>query len=177
MTERRNPESASGVTLHKAWLCLILGLLCLSLALNGYILYTRSLAFDQAVAVLDTLRAQLDDLGRQSLSTEVQIDQVVPISATLPFDYVFTVPVDTVYPLSTVVNTGFELPLLGWQDIAVPIQAEIPLQLDLDVPVQAEIPISFTYQLQMTIPIEVAWPPEILSPLQEILREAEDALR
>jgi hypothetical protein len=177
MTERRNPESPSGVTLHKVWLCLILGLLCLSLALNGYILYTRSLTLGQAVAVLDTLRAQLDDLGSQSLSTEVQIDQAVPISATLPFDYVFTVPVDTVYPLSTVVNTGFELPLLGWQDIAVPIQAEIPLQLDLDVPVQAEIPISLTYQLQMTIPIEVAWPPEILSPLQEILREAEDALR
>ena len=177
MTERRNPESPSGVTLHKAWLCLILGLLCLSLALNGYILYTRSQARSQAVAVLDTLRAQLDDLGSQSLTTEVQIDQTLPISATLPFDYVFTVPVDTVYPLSTVVNTGFELPIFGWQDVTVPIQAEIPVKLNLDVPVQAEIPISLTYHLQTTIPIKVAWPPEVLSPLEEILREAEDALR
>jgi hypothetical protein len=130
-----------------------------------------------AANAVTTARGILTTMQEQPIVTVVEIDQTVPISTTLPFTHSFHVPIDTVYPLSTVVNTYVQIPILGRQNISLPIDARVPVQMDVDVPIQTSIPISFTYRLQMDMPVEFQLPPEMLAPVDEILLHAEEALR
>ena len=116
-------------------------------------------------------------MGSEPFVTQVSVDQEIPFNTTIPISQTFTVPLNIQYPLSTVVNTYVNVPILGRQDIAIPIETIIPIQYTLDVPIQVDVPISLTYHLQTEIPVEVAIPPEIRAPLDEILRQIEDGLQ
>ncbi len=174
MTETQKPRKSIAVTL---WLIVLSVLLLVSLGANAYTLYLLSLARDQVAATLSTARTALGEMQTQAFSTEVTINQSVPISATLPFNHVFNVPINTVYPLVTTVETYVQIPLLGRQNIAIPIEADIPVALTLDIPVQTSLPISFSYHLSMTVPVEVTLPLGSLTPVEQFLQEAENALK
>lgn len=159
-----------------AIVALALGL-ALSLLINIFVLVQllqfRAGALDTIVAA----RASLRRFGTQPITTVVQVDQMLPLSLTLPIDESFTVPVDTTYALNTVVNTTIRIPLLGPQNIAVPIQGEVPLQLTLEVPVRMTVPLSTTYHLAVNLPVQVSLPSDVLDSLDAALQQAEDSLR
>lgn len=152
-------------------------LVLVSLALNGYLLFALNQARLQAQEALTNTRASVQNLGTTPFTTTVHVDQLIPFSTTLPLSQTFTVPIDTTYPLNTVVHTAIQIPLLGPQDIAVPIAANIPLQLNLQIPVRMQIPISLTYQLKTDLPVQVKLPPETLDFLDQLLEQAAGALK
>lgn len=159
------------------WNVVIALLLLISLGLNFYILDALQQARDNAVAVLASARTGLEEFTSEPMVTVVEIDQTIPISETFPFSHTFSVPVDFVYPFSARVNTTINIPLLGPQRIAIPIDASVPVNMDFEVPINTAVPISMTYDVQMSVPVEFTLPPELLAPVDEILQEAEEALR
>jgi len=170
------PESKKD-TAQDSWLLLFGVLVLASLALHAFTFYTLSQVRKQAAGAVAQARAGLEPLAGEPIVAVDQINQQLPFSPTLPLDQSFQVPINTVYPLSTVVETSINIPLLGPQAIAVPIKARIPIQLTIDVPVKMQVPISFTYHLDTEVPVEVAIPPELLTPVEDMLKQAEEGLK
>ncbi|MEA3309561.1 MAG: hypothetical protein U9Q70_08640 [Chloroflexota bacterium] len=166
---KTNPTSLRMTLL---WLLLILSLL-----LNSMVLYAFYYARVQSLELLTQAELAVEQFSSRPVKTVVEIDQRIPLSETLPFSHSFSVPINTTYFLSTVVQTEVSLPLLGARTINIPIQADIPLQLELDIPVQTNIPLSFTYHLRTELPIEVVLPPETLAPISALLQQATAALK
>jgi hypothetical protein len=152
-------------------------LLAISLGLNIFIIYVLSETRNRAVSVLENSQVLLDQVATQPIETVVHVDQPIYISETLPVRHTFTIPIDTVYPLSTVIRTTVQIPLLGAQEIAAPIESDIPIQTELSVPIDTSVPLSFTYRLQTDIPVSVDLPENALRPIEEVLQQSIDALR
>ena len=159
------------------WLVILTVLVTLSLALNGYLLVTLLNVRKAALGAVTTARNNLAVIGSEPFVTQVSVDQEIPFNTTIPISQTFTLPLNIQYPLSTVVNTYVNVPVLGRQNIAIPIETIIPIEYTLEVPIRVDVPISLTYHLQTDIPVEVAIPPEIRAPLDDVLRQIEDGLQ
>lgn len=161
----------------RIWLIVLTVLVVFSLALNGYLVVTLLNVRHTALDAITTARNNLASLGSQPFVTQVNIDQEIPFNTVVPIDQTFSVPLNIEYPLSTVVNTYVNIPVLGRQEIALPIETTIPIQYTLDVPVAVDVPISLTYHLQTEVPVEVVIPPEIRAPLDEVLQQIQVGLQ
>jgi len=161
----------------RIWLIVLSLLLAVSLAVNALNFYLLSQARAGALNALRAAQDSLRELTATPFTTIVGIDQTLPISATIPLDQTFVVPIDIIYPLDTVVHTAIQIPLVGTQNIAVPIQADIPIQMEIEIPIQMQIPISFTYHLQTEVPVTFELPSGTVELIEEILEQAEGALR
>ncbi len=161
----------------RIWLVVLTILVLASLALNGYF-YLIITGFRQGTRdMIANARVGLAAFGDEPVVVQVQVDQQIPLNTSVPISQTLVIPLDMNYPLSTVVNTFINIPVLGRQDIAIPIQTVIPIQYTLEVPIQVEVPISLTYHLQTTVPVEVVIPPDIRLSLDEMLRQAEEGLQ
>ncbi len=149
-------------------------------AIGALVLFDLALILAGRAAALkgiDEARAALESFAAQPIEMEVSLDTEVPISTTVPLHQSFQVPVETTYHLDTVVQTTIQIPLIGPQEVSIPVAGDIPLRLDLTVPVETEIPIAFTYHLRTTVPVEVQMPSDALAPLFAMLERAERLLR
>ncbi len=161
----------------RIWLVVLTILVLASLALNAYFFVIITGFRQGALDMVANARAELATFGNEPIIVDVQVDQEIPFDTTIPISETFVLPLDIDYPLSTVINTYFNIPLLGRQEIAIPIETNIPIQYTLEVPIQVEVPISLTYRLQTTVPVEVALPPEIRLSLDEALQQLEAELQ
>ena len=161
----------------RIWMVVLTILVFISLALNGYFFLIIRNVQKGTLEVIGSARESLAALGSEPFVIQVNVDQVIPFNTTVPISETFVLPLDIDYPLSTVINTYFNVPLLGRQEIAIPIETIIPIQYTLEVPLQVEVPISLTYHLQTSVPVEVALPPEIGLSLDEMLRQVEEGLQ
>jgi hypothetical protein len=162
---------------ERHWL-IVLGVgLLISLTLNLVCLFILNSARQMVRESIATVRTQLRTLEANPIETQVSVDQILPISTTVNLSRTFEIPIDTVYPLSTVVHTTVEIPLLGPQDIPIPIQANLPIKLTAQVPVQMDFPISTTYHLQTELPVQVNLPSETLMQWIQWLSQVENALK
>jgi len=161
----------------RIWMVVLTMLVLVSLVLNGYFFLIISNVRQGTLEVIGSARESLATLGSEPFVIQVDVDQVIPFNTTVPISETFILPLDIDYPLSTVINTYFNVPLLGRQEIAIPIETIIPIQYTLTVPIQVEVPISLTYHLQTSVPVEVALPPEIGLSLDAMLQQVEDGLQ
>lgn len=162
---------------YKLWLTVLTLLVVVLLLFNGGLIFALFKARGAALDVLASVRNSVAMLGKEPFETVVHIDQEIPLNTVVPVSQTLTVPLDIQYPLSTSVNTYFDLPVLGQQEVAIPIDTVIPIQYDLTVPLQMNYPISMTYRLQMDVPISVEIPDEIRIPVDQFLEQIEAALR
>lgn len=161
----------------RIWMIVLTILVFVSLALNAYFFLIISSFRQGTLAMITNARVSLATLGSEPFVIQVAVDEEIPFNASVPISETLVLPLDFNYPLSTVVNTFINLPILGRQDIAIPIETVIPIQYTLEVPIQVEVPISLTYHLQTTVPVEVTIPPELRASLDEMLRQAEEGLQ
>ncbi len=152
-------------------------LVLLSLALNALLLLGLNQARLAAKATLTDVRNSVAQWSRQPLVFNVKVDRQIPLSTTIPISRTVTVPLDIDYPLSTVINTSVNLPVLGTQAIALPIETIIPIHYTLEVPLVMDFPVSLTYHLEAEIPVEVEIPADLRTTVDAMLEEAEKALR
>ncbi len=161
----------------RIWLVVLTMLVVASLTLNAYFFLIITNLRRGLQDLITNVRVGLATVGREPFTVQVYVDEEIPFVTTVPINETLTWPLDINYPLSTVINTYVNVPLLGRQDIAIPIDTVIPIRYTLEVPVQTEVPISLTYHLQTTVPVEIALPPEIELTLDEILQQAEEGLQ
>ncbi|HOU14433.1 MAG TPA: hypothetical protein PKZ84_15100 [Anaerolineae bacterium] len=161
----------------RIWMAALTILVFVSLALNVYFFLVITSFRQGTLDMITNARVGLAAFGDEPVVVQVQVDQQIPLNAIVPISQTLVIPLDIDYPLSTVVNTFINIPVLGRQDIAIPIQTVIPIQYTLEVPIRVEVPISLTYHLQTTVPVEVAIPPELRASLDEMLQQAEEGLQ
>lgn len=155
----------------------LLLLVLLSLALNGYLVWQWLTFRSQALALADQadklrrsaldavvqFRRELQSIDEMIVEYDVQIDEHLPLDAVVPFRQRLDIPIETTVPISQAVQAAFdlEIPQFGLKipvEVTVPVQLEVPIalsvpvEIDLDVPVQTTVPIS----LQVPIAIDLA---------------------
>ena len=155
----------------KIWRVVITTLVICSLALNLVLLYLLSKARSGLDNTIEVVRNTLGVMSQEPFQITVEVDQDLPINASIPINQTVTVPINIDYPLSTVINTSINLPILGRQDVSFPIETVIPVHMDFDVPIHETVHISMTYPLNIELPVEVDIPFEVLSLLDERLLE------
>ncbi len=151
--------------------------LALSLFVNVFVIWSLFNFRSKALSTVVTARESLEQLAAESFIADVRINQILPLEMNIEIDQTISVPIDTTYPLNTVVHTTVSLPVFGPQDIAVPINEEIPLQMNLELPVQLTVPISTEYHLDTVLPVEISLPRETAGKLGQTLQDIEDGLR
>ena len=108
-------------------------------------------------AALNESVADIASLRGSSLTFEVDIDESLPISATIPLDRTFQVPIVTSFPISETFLVDVVVP--GPFGIEIPFQAEVPV--DMDVPIDVVVPV----QIADDIPIDLDLPVELRLPV------------
>ncbi len=159
------------------WRYIISLLVIASLTINILLIYFL-LQIERGFATsLEAARGALLDMSSEPLEITVEIDQMIPVNTTIAFSDTLTIPLRFEYPLDTIVNTYVQLPVLGRQDIVVPVQTVIPISQTFQMPVQMQVPISMTYPLQAEIPVQVEIPPQLTDTLHGFLDELERGMQ
>ncbi len=128
----------------------------LSLTLNGVIILGLLRAQQIALDTVTEARAIVAGIGDDTFSYTFEVDQDIPVAASIPFNEEVTVPIRTTFPISTVVVIPVNAGLLGTFDIDVPIHAVIPVDLEVAVPISRTVDIVATVPLDMDVPIEIS---------------------
>jgi hypothetical protein len=145
----------------------------LSLTLNVVVILGLQQARQIALDTVTDARAIIAGVGDETFSYTFELDQEIPIAASVPFHEDITVPVHTTLPISTVVAIPINAGLLGTFDIDVPIYTVVPVDLEFTVPVSKTVTIATTVPLNIDVPIEI---PISETPLVGYLAELDAAL-
>jgi hypothetical protein len=126
-----------------------------SLALNGFILYTLIQVRQQAGLALLQAAASMSTIQNGSIEYEVNVDEEVPVVLDVPVKFTVTVPIQKIIPIDTVVNVPIEIPLLGTRIIRVPINTSIPIDLTVDVPIDKTVGVNAKIPVKFKVPIKL----------------------
>jgi hypothetical protein len=147
------------------WRALITVLVVVSLAGNVYLIRVLFDAQQTLRLARDVARDALVSLGSEPMMISIAVDEEIPVHTTVAFSDTLVVPFEMDYTLSTVVNTYINIPILGRQSVAVPVDAVIPISETFEIPISMNVPVSMTYPLNVEIPVAVEIPAEMIAGL------------
>lgn len=150
-----------------------------ALALAG-VLWLREIALTSVASA----RTAIPDIGEETFSYTLEVEQEIPVAASIPINENITVPVHTTVPISTVLTVPIDAGLLGTFDINVPVQTIIPVDIEFSVPIRKTISFSTTVNLDVDVPIEIPlaetqlphYIEQLDTALERLERELEDPL-
>ena len=160
-------------------LVLLTVLTLLSLALNGVVnfglLRARQTALDvrqTALTAVDDARSIVTGVGDDTFTYTLEVEQEIPIAASVPFNEEVSIPVNTVIPIDTTVIVPIDLGITTY-DLEVPIQTIVPVDLEFAVPISQTVDIATTVLLNVDVPIEI---PLAETPLVDYVEELDAGL-
>lgn len=136
-----------------ATLSLLISLI--ALAVGGIAYYQATLLRQGVREAVTQTRAALATLPAQTLTVPVRIQDTFPISAQIPIQEKFEVPIHTVLPVSTDVTVPLNIPLLGERHISVPIRARIPVHVEIVVPISRTLAVETSLPVDIEIPVRI----------------------
>ncbi len=112
---------------------------------------------------------QLDALAQGTFAFEVDVDEIIPLEASVPFQRELLIPVQTAIPIQQDIDTTIEvdgpLGLTVPVDVRVPINLTVPVDLEIPFTVDETIEVATTTRIQLTVPIEIDVSQTDLAPL------------
>lgn len=141
------------------------------------------LAFQADVDVLqedaaDALRLaslELAAFSQGTLTFEAQVNETIPIDATVPFQRELIIPVQTSIPINQAIDTTIEvdgpLGLTVPVDVRVPIDLTVPIDLSIPFTIDETVDVSTTARVDIAIPIAIDVSQTDLAPLAERISE------
>lgn len=126
----------------------------LSLALNGILVFEFLEVRRSAHRIVVDTRSLVTDFAQDTFTYTVNVDQEIPVSTEIALNEAFSVPINTVVPLSTTVVVPVDLRLATYK-LAVPIQAVFPVSTQVTVPFSEVIDVATIVPLDVDVPIEV----------------------
>jgi len=151
--------------------------LVVSLAINGFLIYTLLRLRDGFAGTLAAARNSLVLSDLSSIELNVEVDQEIPIDTTVSINQRVSVPIDIEYPLNTVVTTFIDLPVIGRQEITIPVETTIPINTTLDIPIDLDLPISLVYPLKLSVPVQVQLPSSLVDSLEDVLYDLDQSMQ
>jgi len=125
-----------------------------SLALNGVVIYGLLQAQEIALSAVANARAAITGVGDDTFSYTFEVNEEIPVAASVPFNEEVTVPVQTTVPISTTVVVPINLGIRTY-DLAVPIRTLVPIDLEFTVPISRTVNVATTVPLDLEVPIEI----------------------
>lgn len=101
------------------------------------------------------IRAIVKDIGEDTLVYTFEVDQEIPVAASIPFSQEITVPINTTVPVTTTVIVPIDLGLTTY-NLKVPVNTVFPVDMEVTVPVSQTVDIVTTVPLDIDVPIEIA---------------------
>ena len=173
-----------GQVLESKWTAAVLGLVALVALVVAVIAVNAArdlrdewLVFQADLDVVtgetaDALRLASLQLGALSESTftfAVDVDETIPVNASVPFSRELLIPVNTAIPIDEEIATTIEvdgpLGLTVPVDVRVPINLNVPVDLEIPFTVDETIDVSTTTQIRLSVPIEIDVAQTDLAPL------------
>jgi hypothetical protein len=143
--------------------------LVLSVTAVAGVLWLRQIALVSVAGA----RAVIPDIGDATISYTLEVEQEIPVAASVPINEEVVVPIHTTIPISTLVSIPIDAGVLGTFDIDVPVRAVVPVDLEFAVPIDQTVDIATTVQLDVDVPIEI---PLADTPLVGYLEELDVAM-
>jgi hypothetical protein len=125
--------------------------LALSVTAVAGMLWLRQIALISVTSA----RAIIPDIGDETFFYTLEVEQEIPIAASVPVNEEVAIPINTTIPISTVVSIPIDAGVLGAFDIDVPVQAVVPVDLEFAVPINQTVDIATTVRLDVDVPIEI----------------------
>jgi hypothetical protein len=146
-----SPRSSAAIRMVVG-LCLVISLI--SLALNGYLIYSLLGVRSMAVEGLDAAIDALDGFGGDGFHYEYRFEQDIPFSGDIPFQQDLVFPFEGEIPI----NTTVEMPIdVGIQTFVVKVPIDTSVYVNTSVPVHVDQ----TVHVSTTIPVSMAFPIDI----------------
>lgn len=144
------------------WLLWIIALA--SFTFNLYLvrayLDLRTRAARQLVAVVQ----MVGEFRRSSFDYTFNIDEELPVKASIPVDFTVQVPVKHSLPIATTVTIPIET-FLGTYRFNAPIYTTIDVDFNVDVPVNQIIDFQTTVPVKFDVPVSIAFADTPLGPV------------
>ncbi|HEY66670.1 MAG TPA: hypothetical protein G4N97_00170 [Thermoflexia bacterium] len=144
--------------MRKAYLVILIVLAILtllSLTLNATVILSLMRARQIALDTVADARALVTDIGDDTFSYTLEVNQEIPIATGIPFNEEVTVPINTTIPINTTVIVPIDLGVTTY-NLEVPIRTVIPVDLEFTVPVSQTVSIATTVPLDVDVPLEIA---------------------
>jgi hypothetical protein len=104
--------------------------------------------------ITDT-RAIVRGIGDDTFSYTFEVDQEIPVVASIPFSQEITVPINTTVPVNTTVVVPIDLGFTTYR-LSVPINTVLPVDIDVTVPVSQTVDIVTTVPMDIDVPMKIA---------------------
>jgi hypothetical protein len=153
-------------------LIVLTALTLLSLMLNGAVIYVLLQGQQIALNTVNDARAVVTNVNDATISYTIEVDQEIPVAASVPFYEVVSVPINTVLPVETTVMVPINLGVISYS-LEVPISTIIPVDLEVTVPISQTVNVVTTVPLDLDVPIEI---PLADTPLVDYVEELDAAL-
>jgi len=100
----------------------------------------------------------LREFGESTISFDVKIDEVIPITTDVTIDRVVEVPIKTTIPIKETFDTTIsistplgDIPL----DVTVPVDVDVPVDLVVEIPINETVEINEEFPVQLDVPIAI----------------------
>jgi hypothetical protein len=172
------PRNEVNGSIGRSWHYRLLWLLAIiSLVFNILLVFGLATARNTARQQVTETADSLGDIQFESFDLPIHVDEMLPISLTVPFSDTFIVPVSHTVPVSlsvlfadnievpiqenipinTIVNVPVTIPVLGQLvNLEIPIVTNIPIDLLVEVPISRTIPIdtSIPVVFEVEVPVQ-----------------------
>jgi len=107
-----------------------------------------------AVTEIASARTLIRGIGEETFSYVFEVDQEIPVTASIPFSQEITVPINTTVPVRTTVVVPIDLAFTTY-NLSVPINTVFPVDMEVTVPFSQTIDVVTTVPMDIEVPIEI----------------------
>ena len=175
----------------KFTLALLFALVLVSIGINVFLVWQLVQFRQQATETIDRLQPQLEiafdqtdarlaEFQQSTLTFDVDVDEVIPVQANVPFNETIEIPVQITIPIEedfetiiTVNALGAEIPV----PVVVPVLMEFPIDEVVTVTISRTIPLSTSVSLNLAVPVQIDINDTELAPYLQELRQGLDAVK
>ena len=140
---------------HLVVLIVLTVLTLLSLAVNGLTIVELLWWRQYALTEIASARTLIRGVEEETFSYVFEVDQEIPVTASIPFSQEITVPINTTVPVQTTVVVPIDLAFTTY-NLSVPINTVFPVDMEVTVPISQTIDIVTTVPMDIDVPIEIA---------------------
>lgn len=150
---------------HRNWLGLIaLVVAIVSLAANAALIYALlrvgefglnavTLARSAAVDTINDGLTFVEDLQAKGVSFDFPISQTIQVNQDIPISATVTIPVKANIPLRTTVRLSIDLGSFGTREVTIPVNTTVPVDVSVPVQLNEKFKVNVPLAVRLTLPI------------------------
>ena len=175
----------------KFTLVLLFVLVLVSIGISLFLLWQLVQLRQQAMDTINRLEPQLEiafdqtdtrleEFQQSTLTFNVEVDEMIPVRADVPFNETVEIPVQITIPIEESFETIITLNALGAEipvPVVVPVVMEFPIDEVVTVTISRTIPISTSVPLSLAMPVQIDVGETELAPYLQELRQGLDAMK